>query len=77
MNMINSFIKKGGRKVIKLDYKVMPFRSDQDFLGTELRLAALNTWSFGAVAPITFVLKWRDGRPRAEVHVLIYHLFDS
>jgi len=42
--MIESFI-RNGRTDIKLDYKIFPFRCLQDFIGTEVRLAALNTWS--------------------------------
>ena len=57
MEMLVSFIKKGGgRKAIQLDYNVMPFRSDEDFLGTEVRCAELNTWAVAAVAPINFAI---------------------
>lgn len=30
---------------IKLDYSILPFRCRDDFIGTEVRLAALNTWA--------------------------------
>lgn len=33
------------RKDIQLDYKVLPFRCIDDFIGTEVRLAAILSWS--------------------------------
>ncbi len=35
----------GGRRTIKLDSSILPFRCVEDFIGTEVRLAALNTWA--------------------------------
>jgi len=34
-----------GEEGLKLDYDILPFRCREDFIGTEVRLAALNTWS--------------------------------
>jgi len=42
-NMINSMIVS--EEGLKLDYDILPFRCREDFIGTEVRLAALNTWS--------------------------------
>ncbi len=50
----------------QLDYDVVPFRSSSDFVGLVIRLADLNTWAIGAVAPTNFHLKWYVGRPRPE-----------
>ncbi len=41
--MIESFITS--EDGIKLDYDVLPFRCRDDFIGTNVRLAGLNTWS--------------------------------
>jgi hypothetical protein len=49
-----------------LDYEILPFRSRNDFIGTNVRIAALNTWSIGAVAAVSFAAKWHVGRIRAE-----------
>ena len=45
---------------------MMPFRSAVDFVGTQLRMASLNTWATEAVGPINFLLKWSMGVPRPE-----------
>jgi membrane-associated phospholipid phosphatase len=59
---------------VSLDYNIMPFRSQSDFIGTQVTMAALNTWAIGAVAPFNFYLKWYAGRPRPEeVAFLIYN----
>jgi len=50
----------------KLDYNILPYRSRLDFIGTQVRLADLNTWAIGAVAPINFHIKWCVGRARPE-----------
>ena len=34
-----------GRRTIQLDNSILPFRCVEDFIGTEVRLAALNTWA--------------------------------
>lgn len=34
-----------GRTSIQLDHDILPFRCREDFIGTEVRLAALNTWA--------------------------------
>lgn len=83
-NMIKSFLTEGGTAGIELDYNILPFRSKKDFIGLTIRLAALNTWSLGAVAPANFAVKWSIGRCRPEVsnsiacasihgHVLFIH----
>lgn len=41
-NLIEWFIINTG---IKLDYDILPFRCRDDFIGTNVRLAALNTWA--------------------------------
>lgn len=41
--MIGSFITS--EDGIKLDHDILPFRCREDFIGTDVRLAALNTWS--------------------------------
>jgi hypothetical protein len=51
---------------LEMDKSLMPFRSVVDFIGKEVRIAALNTWAFDAVAPINFMLKWYNGMPRPE-----------
>ena len=51
---------------VKIDYDILPFRSKSDFVGNQVRLAELNTWAIGAVAPTNFCIKWFVGRPRPE-----------
>lgn len=51
---------------IEVDHGMVPFRSVVDFVGMEIRIAALNTWVIDAVAPISFMLKWHVGAPRPE-----------
>jgi len=43
-----------------------PFRSQKDFIGKQVRMAAINTWAFEAVAPLNFKMKWNIGMPRPE-----------
>ena len=43
-----------------------PTRSGVDFIGMQVRIAAINTWSFEVVAPVNFMLKWHYGMPRPE-----------
>ena len=51
-----------------------PFRSVVDFIGTEIRVASINTWAFEVVAPVNFMLKWHIGMPRPEeVAWMIYN----
>jgi membrane-associated phospholipid phosphatase len=64
--MIKSFFTGGGFRGIELDYDILPFRCRDDFIGTLVRLAALNTWSISTVAPINFAAKWHAGRIRPE-----------
>jgi hypothetical protein len=51
---------------LKMDGNMVEFRSMVDFVGTQVRIAALNTWAVEAIAPITFMLKWAVGMPRPE-----------
>jgi hypothetical protein len=51
---------------MEMDRNMTQFRSMVDFVGTQIRIAALNTWAIDAVAPITFMLKWAVGMPRPE-----------
>jgi len=37
-----------GRRGVKLDATILPFRCVEDFIGTEVRLAALNTWAISS-----------------------------
>jgi len=41
-------------------------RSVKDFIGMQVRMAAINAWSFETVGPINFFLKWYFGVPRPE-----------
>lgn len=49
-----------------MDYSVVPFHSNVDFVGTTVRLAALNTWAVDVVCPPNFLLKWTVGKLRPE-----------
>ena len=51
---------------VQIDTDILPFRSNLDFIGLQVRLADLNTWEIGAVAPINFNIKWTAGRARPE-----------
>ena len=51
---------------VSLDYNIVPFRSNLDFIGLQVRMAALNTWAIGVVSAPNFCLKWSAGRPRPE-----------
>lgn len=55
---------KDSRKII-LDLG-RPFRSSVDFLGVQVPMGKINTWSFEVVAPVNFMLKWHYGMPRPE-----------
>ncbi|KAG7370516.1 hypothetical protein IV203_019086 [Nitzschia inconspicua] len=50
----------------QMDKSIVEFRSVRDFIGNQVRIAALNTWAFDVVAPISFMLKWHTGVPRPE-----------
>mmetsp|Transcript_13397 Transcript_13397/g.28150 ORF Transcript_13397/g.28150 Transcript_13397/m.28150 type:complete len:526 (-) Transcript_13397:370-1947(-) len=60
--MIETLFKEG----VEMDRDMSPFRSAVDFIGTDVRLASINTWAFEAVAPVNFMLKWHIGMPRPE-----------
>jgi len=51
---------------VQIDYEILPYRSRLDFIGKQVRMADLNTWAIGAVAPLNFHLKWCVGRARPE-----------
>ena len=61
-----TFIKTVFKDGIEMLQNSQPFRSKRDFVGTEIRVADINTWTFHAVAPINFMLKWHFGMPRPE-----------
>jgi hypothetical protein len=45
---------KNGEKLLDMG---QPFRSNLDFIGKQVRMAAINNWSFEAVAAVNFMLK--------------------
>jgi len=51
---------------VELDYEVMPYRCQSDFLRFIIGPADLNTWAIRTVAPLNFHAKWTAGRPRPE-----------
>jgi len=51
---------------IEMHRDMSPFRSVVDFVGTEVRMAAINVWTIDAVAALDFMLKWHVGMPRPE-----------
>jgi membrane-associated phospholipid phosphatase len=51
---------------MEMDRSIAQFRSVVDYIGTEVRIASLNTWAVEAVGPINFMLKWHVGMPRPE-----------
>ena len=64
--MIASFITS--EDGIKLDYDILPFRCRDDFIGTDVRLAGLNTWSITSKFGLNL-----DGRfTFIEWHVLTF-----
>jgi len=63
VELIKSLFAEG----LEIDHTCIPYRSKYDFVGQQVRMATLNTWSIGAVAPVNFYAKWHVGRPRPEV----------
>jgi hypothetical protein len=59
-------IKKLFGQGLQIDYTILPFRSQRDFIGLEVRMADMMTWAVAAVAPTNFLMKWSVGRPRPE-----------
>lgn len=51
---------------LSLDYNIIPFHSNNDFIGRVVRLAELNTWSVSLVSNPNFLLKWTVGKLRPE-----------
>lgn len=43
-----------------------PFRCFTDFIGNQVRMVTINAWTFEAVGPVNFMLKWYFGVPRPE-----------
>jgi membrane-associated phospholipid phosphatase len=60
--LIETMFKSG----VRSDYSAKPFRSVVDYVGTEVRIAYLNSWSIECVGAISFMLKWHIGMPRPE-----------
>jgi len=44
----------------------LSLRSKRDFIGKNVRMSAINAWTFEVVAPVNFYLKWNYGVPRPE-----------
>ena len=61
-SLIENMFKEG----VEMYRDMGPFRSVVDFIGTEVRIAAINAWAFEAVAATNFMLKWHIGMPRPE-----------
>jgi hypothetical protein len=59
VELLKTFFGEG----LELDYNILPFRSNRNFIGLEVRMAELVTWVFAAVAPTNFR---SVGRPRPE-----------
>jgi hypothetical protein len=55
---------------LKIDHTCVPFRSKYDFIGEQVRLSTMNTWSIGAVAAVNFYAKHHVGRARPEVRLV-------
>merc|ERR1711933_482224 len=69
-NLIQSFFGQG----VAIDYNILPFRSQFDFVGGLVRMTGINTWAVATVSPTNFLAKWTYGRPRPEeVAWMIYN----
>jgi membrane-associated phospholipid phosphatase len=53
-------------KGLHMDYSIVPFHSNVDFVGTTVGLAALNTWAIGEICHPNFLVKWTVGKLRPE-----------
>jgi hypothetical protein len=51
---------------LEIDHTCTPFRSKYDFIGEQVRLSTLNTWSVGVVSAVNFAVKFYVGQPRPE-----------
>jgi len=51
---------------LQLDYSVMPFRCTVDFIGKQIMMSAVNSWSINHVSSPNFLVKWTVGRIRPE-----------
>lgn len=54
---------------LEIDHTCTPFRSKYDFIGEQVRLSTLNTWSVGVVSAVNFAVKFYVGQPRPEVRI--------
>jgi hypothetical protein len=45
VELVKTFFAAG----LEIDYNILPFRSQRDFIGLEVRMANLMTWAFAAV----------------------------
>jgi hypothetical protein len=54
---------------LEIDHTCTPFRSKYDFIGEQVRLSTLNTWSVGMVSAVNFAVKFHVGQPRPEVRI--------
>jgi hypothetical protein len=59
-------LSKGRWGTLKLDTSVIPKRSNNSFLRTDVLLSMLNGWAISFVGPHSFAAKWYCGRPRPE-----------
>lgn len=51
---------------LSIDYSIIPFHSNVDFIGSVVRVAELNMWSIELVGPSNFLVKWTVGKLRPE-----------
>jgi hypothetical protein len=51
---------------LTMDDTILPIISVVDFAGSNIRLAALNTWAIDIICPPNFLVKWTAGRIRPE-----------
>mmetsp|Transcript_18752 Transcript_18752/g.27793 ORF Transcript_18752/g.27793 Transcript_18752/m.27793 type:complete len:506 (-) Transcript_18752:315-1832(-) len=58
---------------VKIDKNIISDTSKVDFINTIVLASALNTWSFQAVAPNTFAMKYAFGMPRPEE--MVYRIY--
>jgi len=69
--LIKSLVSQG----VAADPNIFQFRSVNDFIGSIIRYAELNTWATDVVAQINFRVKWYFGRPRPEE--VAYAIYDG
>ena len=64
-SLLNLSLQQG----LEIDHTCTPFRSKYDFIGEQVRLSTLNTWSIGVVSAVNFYAKHHVGRARPEVRI--------